>query len=259
VQAVESFPTSRVPVFNLLVARTHSYRVGQGGILVHNGDCSSESESSSDEGAPDSNGVTREEKRAIRDWSFKSQNFRALSIILARHPELATASYADAEAQGWLTYIDLGHSGIPGLTREREFEQLRRRLLVDIPTFIDKSPKHPGTVYRGLSSVPLVQIETWRQNSRDGEAIELGINGGPGYASATDKLPVATRFARTTAENRVGVVLEIEQHSGVSLSEVSLAKSEKEVLIPVGARFRIASIEGGPPARGPVKVHLVEL
>jgi len=267
VTSIQSFETPRTDVFNLLVAHEHSYRVGQSGVLVHNGDCSesSDSESSDDESPHPSRrnvreaGVSPEEKRAVRDWSLKSNSLRALSLELAAHPELRTLGYAEAEARGLLRNIDLGHSGIPGLSREREFEQLRRQLLVDIPSFMAKMPKFRGTVYRGLRSVPLSLIAEWRAKMHEGSAIELGARGGPGYASATDRMTVAQRFARTRMpeDGRAGVVLVIEQRSGVSLRAVSLARSENEVLLPEGARFRVTSVEETSPNN--FRVHLVEL
>lgn len=267
VTSVQSFSTPRVTVFNLLVAHEHSYRVGQGGLLVHNGDCSESSDSeSSDDDSPHPSrrhvkraGVTPEEKRAVRDWSLKSNSLRGLSLALAEHPELRTLGYAEAEARGLLRNIDLGHSGIAGLSREREFEQLRHQLLVELPSFMAKMPKFNGTVYRGLRSVPLTLIAEWRAKMSEGRAVELGARGGPGYASATDRMMVAQRFAkmRMPEEGRASVVLVIEQRSGVSLRAVSLARSENEVLIPEGARFRIASIE--EPSPNNFRVHLVEI
>jgi len=267
VTSVQSYSTPRTDVFNLLVAREHSYRVGLGGVLVHNGDCSESSESeSSDDDSPHPSrrnvrdaGITPEEKRAVRDWSLKSNTFRALSLTLAEHPELRTLGYAEAEARGLLRNIDLGHSGIAGLSREREFEQLRHQLLVDLPSFMAKMPKFRGTVYRGLRGVPLTLIAEWRAKMHDGGALELGARGGPGYASATDRMTVAQRFARMRMpeEGGAAVVLVIEQRSGVSLRAVSLARSENEVLLPEGAHYRVTSVEETSPNN--FRVHLVEL
>lgn len=258
----------RTPVFNLLIDRSHSYRVGTGGVLVHNGDCSDGSDSSSSEDESPSHlsrkdlarlGVTREEKRALRDWSLKSFNLRSLSIALSEHPELAGMSYAEAEARGLLRTIDLGHSGEAGMTREREFELLRRQLLVDLPSLMQKLPKYRGTVYRGLKNIPAEQIAEWRSMMLQGHTTQLGMNGGPGYTSGTDRLIVAQRFARMRypEPGRVSVVFEIEQRSAVSVRALSLARPEGEMLIPEGTHFRITSIEETAP--NTFKVHMVEV
>jgi hypothetical protein len=264
VQAVEPFSTSRVPVFNLLVAKTHSYRVGHSGVLVHNADCADgtrqESESSSNQNSRhpserdlEQYGITPEEKDAIRKWTRRSYNFRALSVALAEHSELATMSYAEAGARGWLRTIELGT-----LSPQTEFEQLRHELLVDIPSFIEKMPKYRGTVYRGMRAVSPRQIDIWRERLRDGQPIELGYNGRSGYAGATDQIIIARRYARRfPPPNRVNVVLVIEQHSAVSVRAASRHRSEDEVLIPEGTRFRITSIEESSP--GSFTVHLVEI
>jgi hypothetical protein len=225
-----------------------------------------ESESSSDDDVPhpsrgvlERRGVTSEERRAIRQWSFNSSSFRSLSTALAQHPELATMSYAEAEARGWLRNIDLGHSGIAGFTRDRELNELRLHLRVDLPALIAKMPKVPGTVYRGLHDVPVEQIAIWRQNLRAEQPIELGLNGGPGYASATERMRVAQSSTRSRMHNpnRVSVLLEIKNHGGVSMRELSLGRSAGEILIPQGAHFLITSVEESP--RGKFKIQLLGL
>jgi hypothetical protein len=267
VLSVREQARARTPVFNLRVERSHSYRVGTGAVLVHNGDCSDDSESSSSEDdTPHLSrkdlarlGITREEKQALRDWSFKSQNLRAFSVALSEHPELASMSYAEAEARGWLNAIDFGRSATGNMPRERQLELLRRQILVDLPSLLQKMPKHPGIVYRGLRSIPVQQIAEWRSMMQQGHAIELGVNGGPGYASGTDRLVVADRFARLRYPDPglTSVVLVIEQRSAVSVRALSLARSEGEVLIPEGTHFRITSIVETAPNK--FQVHIVEV
>jgi hypothetical protein len=253
-------------VYNLTVDRTHSYLVGPQGLLAHNVNCAGPStRHPSRHDLVEAHHVTHDEERAIHAWSMKAHEFRSLSLALAEHPELATMSYAEAEARGFLRDIRLEANYLSpdivamGFTPEREFEKLRRQLLVDIPSYIAKAPKYRGTVYRGLFSVPLQQIADWRQRLYDREPIELGIDGRPGYASATDDRRVAQDFAgpSSTDPDRASVLLVIEQHSGVSVHAMSVGDDESEVLIPAGARFRITSIAEGPP--GNFTVHLAEM
>lgn len=101
-----------------------------------------------------------------------------------------------------------------------------------IEAFLEKAPKAPGIVYRGMNVTQDVADKILSQQFMD-------LGGSMSSASRDPK--VAEGF--TVGKKEVKMIFEIDQASGVDITPLSLFKNEKETLISSKARFMISGVQ----------------
>ena len=128
----------------------------------------------------------------------------------------------------------------------------------EINSFLDKAPKHDGTVYRGISIKESALDGYLKQIQGDGLVLKAMSSFskdpkiGDGYAKAD----------REAENKKVSIVLvSTKNKSGVDIEEYSEAPREKEVLVPAGTFYRASKVEikKGMKGRSVYYVHVDEI
>ncbi len=125
---------------------------------------------------------------------------------------------------------------------------------------IESLPKAPGTTYRGMREVPGDTIAQWVGFWYTGRPFGLGYNHAGAVTSTTWDPAIANKFSiawgKPVTDQHFNVLCVIEHKSGVSIEGASIIPSEKEILLPTKARFKIESIA---PVVGYPQVIMIKL
>lgn len=119
---------------------------------------------------------------------------------------------------------------------------------------LKKLPVVRATVYRGLQNLTDEDISVWIDAWKSGRPIGLGFGEKPATTSSSWHIYSATSFITqhlllNRKTKNFAVILEIRDHRGVSIQNLSAMSSEFEVLLPRDQTVKIQSIvplEGAP-------------
>ena len=106
-----------------------------------------------------------------------------------------------------------------------------------INQYIDKMPKFHGSIYRGMRLESQQVLDDVIKKLQNGESSELNA-----MSSFSSSEFVARTFALTDRKDQsVALIYEVvENKSGVTIKNLSRFPGEDEVLVPKGARYKLA-------------------
>lgn len=118
-----------------------------------------------------------------------------------------------------------------------------RRQTAAINAGLAKLPQVRQTVFRGLTKVSQNDVAFWVKSWQSKAPISLGPNHKPALTSASWKRSIAERFLQKESNwkntERFSVLMEIHDHQGVGVENISAIPPEAEVLIPTKQKFVI--------------------
>ena len=149
-------------------------------------------------------------------------------------------SLSEDELKAIDSYTEIGYEAIKNCQNDkRDCSKLIKKDIRNLKSALDRAPKYEGETYRGLN----FGIE-----ERDQFVASVVANGGmvdKGFLSTSHHVKVATRFATEGEEDTnsvAGVLLTIQNKSGVDISKLSSHTEEAEVVILPGAKLRLLNV-----------------
>jgi hypothetical protein len=154
-----------------------------------------------------SESLSTDEKNALNQWGNSGKEIR----------QLQNGTYRDDESHVF--------------TREQN-----EKFAADFQAALDKAPTYDGTVYRGLSDVPMSSVESWQ----DGDKIVFQND-----QSSTASRAVADSFHGSGWGDKQDIVFIVDQSSGRALMDMTnvtyggRSVSESEVVLRKGSAYTI--------------------
>lgn len=109
-----------------------------------------------------------------------------------------------------------------------------------------KIPAIRGKVYRGMQDLTAEDIASWVRAWREKKPIGLGFGDQPATTSASWSVEAAMKFLRGHiffgGGSKYAALLEITNHRGVAIEQISKVPEENEVLLPRNLKVTIESI-----------------
>jgi hypothetical protein len=260
IRAVTPHETDGVVVYNLLVEQAHVYRVGASALLVHNGICGSKPVKPKPGPLviprPVVEPLSSELANRIPEGTIPTEQTPGLQHLkpdtLRDQNQITDDEFAAVSA--WTFNSD--NFRIP----LREAFKKKRE---DLEKFLQKAPKAPGTVYRGLTNVPDAVVEQLLNAQGSNQPVHLGPGGKKDLASASSDPAQAMDFASPNSIDQTNgrrVLLVIDQKNGVAIDELAHKnfKGQKEVLLPA-SDFYVTKVERSKDGQGDIViVHVRE-
>ncbi len=122
------------------------------------------------------------------------------------------------------------------LRGQRESTKSTKRIVKQVDSFLDKSPKHEGSTIRSFTASPADFEGIAKQLDQGGEFSDAAFLSTKKTPSVTDRSSFANK---APPENHV--VIRVNGKTGVDISKMSRNPGEGEVLFPRDTKFRVTS------------------
>ena len=168
----------------------------------------------------------------------------------------AIYSYTSSDS-GKIRHVEV-HSDVELIKQGYHIEDikiLRDHALV-INNGLKKLPKVSQVVFRGMADVSAENLALWAKNWHEKLPMYLSAEQRPALTSASWNLEIAERFTKSfrSADGHVhfNILMELRDHKGIAIENISIYPSECEVLIPSHQQFIIEKM--APMADDPLTI-----
>lgn len=185
--------------------------------------------------------INQEDTPSMVDTHDYFPNVETGVFDVAKHESFALAKEALIKMTGLTPQeVERGMKGIIDFTgsysdaiRKSEQNGKPNGKAQDINNLLQKMPKYDGAVYRGLS-LDEKGFQAFLATNKAGGKMSLNA-----MSSFTTDTGVAKRYS---SGNDHGVLLAVQNRSGVSIKNLSKYKGEDEVLVPRGTKYTILDV-----------------